>query len=640
MIGEQCMAQQEAGSTHRQLFELLMQAPAMIALLRGPHHIYELANQLYMEQTGHRAILGLPIRTARPEMEGMGVFELLDQVYTTGQPFVGNEMRFAAHHPQTGQLIERYYNFVYQPVRDSQGEVDGVLIHGVEVTEQVYRRQKIQENEARLQRLVNSNVIGISFTHANGAIIDANERFLRMLGYTRDDVAAGRLDWTALTVPEYAARDREALQEIKRDGAVSQPYEKEYIDKDGNHVQVLVGGALLSADGEIATFVVDLRPQKQLENALQTAKGQLEAILQNAGDGITVHDVEGGLLYVNDVAAHMSGFASAEAMLAASRATYHQTLKRFVVTDEQGHVLKPEDFPGRRALREGRSIQQLVHYYDNVTEHSFWSSIKSQPIFNEEGEAYLVVNVVVDVSEQQALEQRKNEFISMASHELKTPVTSLKGFTAVLQRRLKKQGDEQGLHYLARMDAQLNKLTRLISDLLDISRMQTGKLELRAEPFTLDDLVEEVVENVQAATTTHRLSIEGSVRARVFGDQERLSQVYVNLLTNAIKYSPQGDTVLVRLWQDDEAQQALVSVQDFGIGIDGSHHDHIFERFYQVTDAKEQTYPGLGIGLYISSEIVARHQGRIWVESSKEQGSTFYVALPLCLPEEAGSPEG
>ncbi len=250
-----------------------------------------------------------------------------------------------------------------------------------------------------------------------------------------------------------------------------------------------------------------------------------------------------------------------------------------------------------------------------------------------------MVNVLVDVSEQQALEQRKNEFISMASHELKTPVTSLKGFTNVLQRRLARQGDEQGLYYLSRMDAQLDKLTSLINELLDISRMQSGKLLMRAEPIDLDALIEETVEMVQATTSTHHLHIEGRIGAKVLGDQERLEQVFINLLTNAIKYSPQADTVRLCLAVSQEAQQAVVSVQDFGIGIDQNHHERIFERFYQVTDPEERTYPGLGIGLYISNEIVARHRGRMWVESSKGNGATFYVALPLLSPEDQVSLE-
>ncbi len=177
----------------------------------------------------------------------------------------------------------------------------------------------------------------------------------------------------------------------------------------------------------------------------------------------------------------------------------------------------------------------------------------------------------------------------------------------MLQRRLAKQGGQQGLHYLARMDTQLKKLTTLISDLLDISRMQSGKLALQAEQCDLDALIDETVETVQAATSTHRLLVEGRTGAQVFGDKERLGQVFVNLFTNAIKYSPRADTVMVRLLRDGDPEQAIVSVQDFGIGIDKTHHEKIFACFYQVTDPEERTYPGLGIGLSISSEIIARH---------------------------------
>ncbi|MEO8956222.1 MAG: HAMP domain-containing sensor histidine kinase, partial [Ktedonobacteraceae bacterium] len=220
------------------------------------------------------------------------------------------------------------------------------------------------------------------------------------------------------------------------------------------------------------------------------------------------------------------------------------------------------------------------------------------------------------------------EFISMASHELKTPVTSLKGFSYVLQRRLTKQGDEQSLQYLSRMDAQILKLTKLISELLDISRMQSGKLAFQQELFDLDTLVQETMAAVQAATASHQLQIEGKAEAQVLGDKDHLGQVFINLLTNAIKYSPKADTVLIHLSKNQE--QAIVSVQDFGIGISEPHHQKIFERFYQVTDPEERTYPGLGIGLYISHEIVERHHGRMWVESSKKgHGSTFSVALPL-----------
>jgi signal transduction histidine kinase len=264
-----------------------------------------------------------------------------------------------------------------------------------------------------------------------------------------------------------------------------------------------------------------------------------------------------------------------------------------------------------------------------------WSLVKSRPVLGESGGVKMVVTIIHDITERMRVEHRKDEFISMTSHELKTPVTSLKGFTNVLQRRLAKQGDEQGLHFLARMEAQLDKLTTLITDLLDISRLQSGQLALRAEPFDLDALIDETVENVQAATSTHHLLIEGRSGAQVLGDKERLGQVFVNLLTNAVKYSPHADTVIVRLLQEGDPGRAIVSVQDFGIGIDKTHHEKIFERFYQVTDPEERTYPGLGIGLYISSEIVARHHGQMSVESSRGKGATFFVALPRLRADEA-----
>jgi PAS domain S-box-containing protein len=234
---------------------------------------------------------------------------------------------------------------------------------------------------------------------------------------------------------------------------------------------------------------------------------------------------------------------------------------------------------------------------------------------------------ICDITERQELDKRKDEFISMASHELKTPVTGLKGFLSLLQRRLTIQGDEKALHYLARMDTQVNKLTKLINDLLDLSKIQAGQLNCREEHFEVDALVQEIVENMQGTTQTHHLLLEGQTQAEVSGDRDRIGQVLINLLNNAIKYSPQADTVLVCIAKDQN--KALVSVQDFGIGIAKEHQHKIFERFYQVTDPEEKTYPGLGIGLYISCKIIKRHGGQIWVESKKGEGATFHFALPL-----------
>ena len=188
---------------------------------------------------------------------------------------------------------------------------------------------------------------------------------------------------------------------------------------------------------------------------------------------------------------------------------------------------------------------------------------------------------------------------------------------------------EDSLRYLSIMEKQLNKLTTLINDLLDLSKIQAGKLTLQTERFELSALVQESVEMVQHITNSHRFMLEDTLEVQVVGNRDRLGQVLTNFLTNAVRYSPDADTVIIRVYTDVEAQLACVSVQDFGIGIQETEHEKIFERFYQTPAPLEQTYAGLGIGLYISNEIIARHAGRLWVESRKGEGSTFYMAIPL-----------
>lgn len=236
-----------------------------------------------------------------------------------------------------------------------------------------------------------------------------------------------------------------------------------------------------------------------------------------------------------------------------------------------------------------------------------------------------------DITERREAERRKDDFIVMASHELKTPVTSLKGFTQILQSRFKKRGDEQDLHFLARMDGQLNKLTRLIKDLLDLSRMRSGELPLQESLVDLNELVQDTVADMREIAT-HRFLVEESERISIYGDRERLEQVLLNLLVNAVKYSPEADKIVIRISRTGE--EALVSVQDFGIGIAEADQQKVFERFYQVSDTKARPFSGMGIGLYLSNEIVKRHHGRIEIHSQPGEGATFLVSLPLLKMEE------
>jgi len=226
---------------------------------------------------------------------------------------------------------------------------------------------------------------------------------------------------------------------------------------------------------------------------------------------------------------------------------------------------------------------------------------------------------------QQAVALR-DDFISAASHELKTPVTSLKIYTELLLRQSRQRGDEQTSSHLQKMNGQIERLAVLISDLLDVSKIEAGKLELRREMVELRPVVDEVIEAVQTTTTKHHIEINGHVGRAVIGDRERLSQVVTNLLTNAVKYSPHADRIVVRIAETGAG--ATIEVEDYGIGIDEEHLDQIFDRFYRVTSADEKTFPGLGMGLFISQEIVRRHGGTMEVTSTKGRGSVFRFTVP------------
>ncbi len=257
----------------------------------------------------------------------------------------------------------------------------------------------------------------------------------------------------------------------------------------------------------------------------------------------------------------------------------------------------------------------------------FWANTIITPIIDEAKNVSGFSVISRDLTERREVEKRKDDFISIASHELRTPVTSVKVFTQVLIKLLNQLPDKTPVKYLFKMDAQIDKLTLLINDLLDVSRIQTGKIEFNQDTMDLRQLAYEVVENMQAISERHRIICKGTVNDMIIGDKERIGQVLINLITNAIKYSPNSDRIEVSLAQD--MSQAIISVRDYGVGIPEEYKEKVFERFFRVYDKKEKTYPGLGMGLYISQEIIKRHNGKIWVESEVGKGSTFYLSIPI-----------
>ncbi|MEP7252937.1 MAG: PAS domain-containing protein [Ginsengibacter sp.] len=242
-----------------------------------------------------------------------------------------------------------------------------------------------------------------------------------------------------------------------------------------------------------------------------------------------------------------------------------------------------------------------------------------------------MLGATIDITKRKELERQKDDFLAIASHELKTPLTSLKAYGQVLQMMFEKKEDNFSSSALQKMDSQINKLTHLISDLLDVTKIQSGKLVIEEVAYDFNKLVDEITDELKLTAQNHTIITELGKDAIIYGDKERVGQVITNLISNAIKYSPKSDKIIIRTAVNK--QSVTFCIKDFGIGIAKSKQDKVFEQFFRVSGENENTFPGLGLGLYISSEIIKSQNGKIWLESAEGGGSTFCFEIPLKQPD-------
>ncbi len=372
-----------------------------------------------------------------------------------------------------------------------------------------------------------------------------------------------------------------------------------------------------SAEAHARQAEAILADMKNSEEQLRVSEERFRLLCDNAPIGIAVSQSTNNI-YINQTFVNMFGYDTAEELM-------RIPFLELVIPECRKQILT---YVALRARGETAptSYETTGLRKDNST-FTLAVNVGRMPLAND----MVSITFITDITERKEAERRKDDFLSMVSHELRTPITSVKAYTQLLQRMFEKEGEQQPVQYLSRMDTQLNKLTQLIMNMLDVSRLQANKLVFQKEPFDFDVLVRNVVEDIQKTTTHYTIEIDGSIGKEVFGDKDRLEQVLRNLLLNAIKYSPKSSIVHVNL--STTSTQVMVQVQDYGIGIPKHQQAKVFERFYRVYDNNDTTYPGLGVGLYVAHEIIAQHGGVLSVESVEGQGSTFSFSLPFAHEE-------
>lgn len=498
------------------------------------------------------------------------------------------------------------------PQRDAQGRIVLWVGTNIDIDEQKRVEQTLKASEENFRLLAETIPQLVWIAQSNGFVVYINQRFHDYLQVPFEKVRG--FGWHLFVHPD----DLERVLTIRsRSLETGEPYEAAYRLKQGhtNLHRWFLARALPIRDetGQITKWFgtsTDIDEQKRIEESLRQSQAQVRALIDSSIIGIIV--IENDIIIdANDAYLHQTGY---------TREEVHNRMLKLAM------LVPPEEIPRVQQTRQELLAHQQVMPFEGVGLRKDGSrmplllgavTLQLDPLQS--------IFFLLDDSARKEQEERKDAFISTASHELKTPLTILK----MQVHRLKKQRQAPADDTLAfnRIDTQINRLTGLIEELLDVSKINADKMVYAQDVVDLDALIEETTETFQQTSITHTIVVRGATHTTLVGDKERLTQVFINLISNAIKYSPQADTVEIDL--DASAEQAIIQVCDHGIGVPPDQRKNIFERFYRAVDPNSKVFPGLGMGLYIAAEIVKRHKGTITVESDAGKGSIFRVTFPL-----------
>lgn len=358
---------------------------------------------------------------------------------------------------------------------------------------------------------------------------------------------------------------------------------------------------------------IELQNQELLEVGAETSK--LAAIVESSNDPIISMALDGMITSWNDSAQRTFGYTADEMI--------GQSILTIVPADrlqEEAEILS--------RLEKGERIEQFETQRVTKNKKVLDISLTISPVKDAQGKIIGSSKIARDITEKKQEERRKNDFIGMVSHELKTPLTSTRSYVQVLLNEAKKRGSDAFIvNALTRADVQTKKMSHMIQDFLNLARLEERKIQLQQYVFELQPLIEEIASDAQFLTTGHKIVFDGCADVKVKADRDKIGQVLMNLLTNAIKYSPKGGEITITCVP--EVGKVAISVSDQGVGISAIEQKKLFQRFYRVENEQMRMVSGFGIGLYLVSEMLRYHNSQIGVTSEEGVGSTFYFSLEM-----------
>ncbi|MFC4210180.1 PAS domain S-box protein [Pedobacter lithocola] len=647
------------------LENIIATANVAITLLKGKDLVIEMPNpkMLAIWQRNLEDVVGRKLVDVFPELEFQRFPKLLTDAFETGNRVAMNQIP-AVVVDTKGKSNEIYVDFSYDPIFDSNGNVEYIMATVIDVTKQVESLTKLEQKKSELQAITEELAASneeLSATNeelattneelqeAQESLLIKNEELAETeenlnlalasgnLGIYSIDPSTGKFDistkarefyglplladilWTDViktVVPEYLPVIEKARAEAL---AKHIPFDVQYPIIQGSTgikkwIRV-VGKSIPKTKFKAARFlgvIIDITKEVEHRLVIEESEDRFRNMAEATDVYISVGDLSRNATYFNNAWVKLTGRSMKDLVESGYLDLVHPEDRNIYMDAYNKSFDKKAPFTGEFRLM-------------GLDGEYRWLLAKGTPRFNNDGIFMGYISSSVDITELKKDELRKNDFIGMVSHELKTPLTAISGFVQVLQSRARKSEDTYALNALNRAYNQIRKMTTMINGFLNVSRLESGKLLIEKNTFRLDELLVELIEESDVVQFSHQIVLTVDEPIEVNADRDKIGSVVSNLLSNAVKYSPAGTRIDVNCKILNN--KAFVSVSDNGIGIDKVDLEKLFDRYYRV--GKHHTVSGFGIGLYLSAEIIQRHNGIIGVDSEVDKGSTFYFEIPL-----------
>jgi len=497
-------------------------------------------------------------------------------------------------------------------LQDEVGNISLVISTNIDITQQKVAEEKLKQNEEQFRSLANSIPQLAWITDANGYIYWYNQRWYDYTGTTIEQMEGW--GWQTIHHPDMVA---DVTKKFKTAIENKVPYEQTFLlkSKEGDYRWFLTRAIpIYDANNNIRQWFgtnTDVTEQLNIQAALKESEEKFRGLAETLPHLVWITNEKGEPIYASSSWDEYSGHTIYN----------HDSWDKIVHPNDKEEIMKK----WTHSLATGDTYHAEARLKNKLGEYR-WHVVEGVALLNNENKITKWIGAFTDIQEQKLKEQKKDEFISIASHEMKTPITTAKGYLELLLMHLGEDNAEAHL-FATKANVAVTRLHDLVTELLDASKIQNGKLNYTITNFGFLSLLKETTEGFRHSTKSHTIYINCETEVFVNGDKDRLQQVLINLLTNAIKYSPSSNKVIIQMEAID-GKNLQISVQDFGVGILKKHQERIFDRYYRVQE-HAIFFQGLGIGLYISHDIVKRHKGTMWVESEPNVGSTFYFSIPL-----------